>query len=169
MKKTRLIKIILKRTGALKFLTTYIIIFAGVSIGVWIVEPNIKTPIDSVWYCFSVATTIGFGDITAVTILGRAMSIFLSICSILIINCHFSYSHLFGGFGIRSSCCHYYFFVCRCNRLIRSFLLHRHCCNGSTWKLGNASPAFGDDIFLIRLFRGDWGNRSGIRLCLCGS
>lgn len=86
MKKTRLIKIILKRTGALKFLTTYIIIFAGVSIGVWIVEPNIKTPIDSVWYCFSVATTIGFGDITAVTILGRAMSIFLSICSILIIS-----------------------------------------------------------------------------------
>ena len=85
MKKTRLIKIILKRTGALKFLTTYIIIFAGVSIGVWIVEPNIKTPIDSVWYCFSVATTIGVGDITAVTILGRAMSIFLSICSILII------------------------------------------------------------------------------------
>lgn len=85
MKKTRLIKIILKRTGALKFLTTYIIIFAGVSIGVWIVEPNIKTPIDSVWYCFSVATTIGFGDITDVTILGRAMSIFLSICSILII------------------------------------------------------------------------------------
>ena len=85
MKKTRLIKIILKRTGALKFLTTYIIIFAGVSIGVWIVEPNIKTPIDSVWYCFSVATTIGFGDMTAVTILGRAMSIFLSICSILII------------------------------------------------------------------------------------
>jgi voltage-gated potassium channel len=85
MKKTRLIKIILKRTGALKFLTTYIIIFAGVSIGVWIVEPNIKTLIDSVWYCFSVATTIGFGDITAVTILGRAMSIFLSICSILII------------------------------------------------------------------------------------
>lgn len=85
MKKTRLIKIILKRTGALKFLTTYIIIFAGVSIGVWIVEPNIKTPIDSVWYCFSVATTIGFGDIAAVTILGRAMSIFLSICSILII------------------------------------------------------------------------------------
>ena len=85
MKRTRLIKIILKRTGALKFLTTYIIIFAGVSIGIWIVEPNIKTPIDSVWYCFSVATTIGFGDITAVTILGRAMSIFLSICSILII------------------------------------------------------------------------------------
>ncbi len=85
MKKTRLIKIVLKRTGALKFLTTYIIIFACVSVGVWIVEPNITRFFDSVWYCFSVATTIGFGDITAVTLLGRAMSIFLSICSILIV------------------------------------------------------------------------------------
>ena len=85
MKKTRLIKIVLKRTGALKFLTTYIIIFACVSVGVWIVEPNITKLFDSVWYCFSVATTIGFGDITAVTLLGRAMSIFLSICSILIV------------------------------------------------------------------------------------
>lgn len=34
---------------------------------------------------FQRSHTIGFGDITAVTILGRAMSIFLSICSILII------------------------------------------------------------------------------------
>ena len=85
MKKTRLIKIVLKRTGALKFLTTYIIIFACVSVGVLIVEPNITKLFDSVWYCFSVATTIGFGDITAVTLLGRAMSIFLSICSILIV------------------------------------------------------------------------------------
>ena len=62
MKKTRLIKIILKRTGALKFLTTYIIIFAGVSIGVWIVEPNIKTPIDSVWYCFCLLYTSDAAD-----------------------------------------------------------------------------------------------------------
>lgn len=47
MKKTRLIKIVLKRTGALKFLTTYIIIFACVSVGVWIIEPNIKSIFDS--------------------------------------------------------------------------------------------------------------------------
>lgn len=85
MKKTRLIKIVLKRTGALKFLTTYVIIFACVSVAVFIVEPNINSLFDSVWYCFSVATTIGFGDITAVTVLGRAVSIFLSICSILIV------------------------------------------------------------------------------------
>ena len=50
-----------------------------------IVEPNINRLIDSLWYSFSVATTIGFGDITAVTLIGRILSIFLSICSILII------------------------------------------------------------------------------------
>ena len=85
MKKTRLLKIVLKRTGAFKLLCTYIVVFVAVSIGIMIVEPNINRLIDSLWYSFSVATTIGFGDITAVTIIGRILSIFLSICSILII------------------------------------------------------------------------------------
>ena len=85
MKKTRLLKIVLKRTGALKLLCSYIVVFVAVSIGIMIVEPNINRLIDSLWYSFSVATTIGFGDITAVTLIGRILSIFLSICSILII------------------------------------------------------------------------------------
>nr|WP_296077430.1 potassium channel family protein [uncultured Ruminococcus sp.] len=85
MKKTRLLKIVLKRTGAFKLLCTYIVVFVAVSIGIMIVEPNINRLIDSLWYSFSVATTIGFGDITAVTLIGRILSIFLSICSILII------------------------------------------------------------------------------------
>lgn len=85
MKKTRLLKMVFKQTGALQLLISYIIVFATVSVGVWIVEPHIDSLFDSVWYCFSVATTIGFGDITAVTFLGRAMSIFLSVCSVLII------------------------------------------------------------------------------------
>lgn len=85
MKKTRLLKMIFKQTGAFRLLVGYVIIFAAVSVGIWIVEPHIDTLFYSVWYSFSVATTIGFGDITAVTFLGRAMSIFLSLCSVLII------------------------------------------------------------------------------------
>lgn len=85
MKKTRIMRIVLKRTGALKLLCSYIFIFIGVSIGIWIVEPNITRLVDSLWYSFSVATTIGFGDITSVTLIGRILSVFLSICSILII------------------------------------------------------------------------------------
>lgn len=59
-------------------------IFA-VSVAIWIFEPNITRLFDSIWYCFSVATTIGLGDVLATTLVGRVLSIFLSICSILII------------------------------------------------------------------------------------
>lgn len=85
MKRKRLLKIVLRQTGAIKLLSAYVIIFGLVSFGLWLIEPNIKSFADSLWYSFSVATTIGFGDITAVTLIGRGLSIFLSICSILII------------------------------------------------------------------------------------
>lgn len=55
------------------------------SVAIWIFEPNITRLFDSIWYCFSVATTIGLGDVLATTLVGRVLSIFLSICSILII------------------------------------------------------------------------------------
>lgn len=57
----------------------------AVSVAIWIFEPNITRLFDSIWYCFSVATTIGLGDVLATTLVGRVLSIFLSICSILII------------------------------------------------------------------------------------
>lgn len=86
MKKTQLLRIVFKQTGALKLLLSYVVVFVSVSVGIWIVEPHIESLFDSIWYCFSVATTIGFGDITATTFLGRALSIFLSVCSVLIIS-----------------------------------------------------------------------------------
>lgn len=85
LKKTRLLKIVLKRTGAIKLLCSYVIVFFAVSVAIWIFEPNITRFFDSIWYCFSVATTIGLGDVLATTLVGRVLSIFLSICSILII------------------------------------------------------------------------------------
>lgn len=85
MKKRKVIGIVLKRTGAVKLLFSYLIIFAAVSVVIWIVEPAVPRFIDGLWYCYSVATTIGFGDITAVTVIGRILSVFLSVCSILII------------------------------------------------------------------------------------
>lgn len=85
LKKTKLLKIVLKRTGAIKLLCSYVIVFFAVSVAIWIFEPNITRLFDSIWYCFSVATTIGLGDVLATTLVGRVLSIFLSICSILII------------------------------------------------------------------------------------
>ena len=50
-----------------------------------IIEPNINNLGDGIWYCFSVMSTIGFGDISAVTPAGRILSIILSLYSILIV------------------------------------------------------------------------------------
>lgn len=85
MQKSKMIWKILKRTGADKLLCGYISIFTAISIVLVLIEPNIHSFGDSVWFCFSVMTTIGFGDLTAVTTIGRILVISLSIYSILII------------------------------------------------------------------------------------
>ena len=38
---------------------------------------------DSLWYCFTVVTTIGFGDLTAKTLIGRVVSVFLGMYGIV--------------------------------------------------------------------------------------
>jgi len=61
-------------------LLTTIIFF---SIVLQTVEPNINNFPDALWYCFAVVTTIGFGDITAVTPLGRVLTVILGLYGII--------------------------------------------------------------------------------------
>ena len=85
MKNNKIIWRVLKRTGTDKLLYGYICLFTMISIIIMIIEPNINNIGDSIWYCFSVMSTIGFGDISAVTPTGRVLSIVLSLYSILIV------------------------------------------------------------------------------------
>ena len=48
-------------------------------------EDNMADYWDALWYSFALVTTIGFGDITASTMIGRALSVFLGIYGIVVV------------------------------------------------------------------------------------
>ena len=85
IKKFRILRQSLRIAGADKVLFAYILFYILVSVLMWRIEPNIATFADSLWYCFAVATTIGFGDIAAVSGAGRVLTVVLSVYSIAVI------------------------------------------------------------------------------------
>lgn len=85
VKRSKIMWRVLKRMGADRFLYSYIIIFIAIATAITVIEPDVKSVFDGLWYCFSVATTIGFGDIVVTTVISKVLSVVLSVCSILII------------------------------------------------------------------------------------
>ena len=74
-----------KTAGADKIIGGYLIWFFASAIPVWLIEPNIKSYGDSLWFCFASATSIGYGDYVAVTIVGRIITVILTVYSIAVI------------------------------------------------------------------------------------
>lgn len=85
MKKLKLLWRILKSVQADKIFIGFIMFNLVVAIGIQMVEPNINTYGDALWYCFTVITTIGFGDLTVVTVIGRVLTGVLSMYGIIVV------------------------------------------------------------------------------------
>lgn len=84
MKRKRLWHIIktTKVIEELVILSITMFVFAFVLL---LVEPNIITFGDAIWYTFSVVTTIGFGDVVVITLVGRMLSVILGIFGIFMV------------------------------------------------------------------------------------
>ena len=75
----------LVETRADRIIYGFLAFFLISSFIVWLAEPGIKTYWDAIWYMYSVFSTAGFGDLVAVTVIGRILSIVLSVYTILVV------------------------------------------------------------------------------------
>ena len=85
MKKLRVLRAVLKRTNTNKLLLSFFLFYLADAFVIFLVEPNITSYWDALWYSYSVFSTCGFGDEVAVTVVGRILCVLLTIVTILIV------------------------------------------------------------------------------------
>lgn len=78
------VKIIIK-TFALEILFGLLALIVAFSLILMMEEPTMHYFPDALWYCFTVVTTIGFGDFYATTLIGRLVTVVLGIYGIIVV------------------------------------------------------------------------------------
>lgn len=85
MKKLRILKAILIRTHAVNILFGYLVFIFLAAFAIQILEPDIQSYSDALWYCYAVLSTVGFGDIVVTTWIAKIISVIVTVYSILVI------------------------------------------------------------------------------------
>lgn len=76
---------IIRKTFAAEILFGLALLIVAFSYVFYTLEAGMPTYGDALWYCFSVVTTIGFGDITAVGPICRVLTVILGIYGIIVV------------------------------------------------------------------------------------
>ena len=79
------IRKIIRKTYAAEILSGMVLLILAFSLVFPQIETQIKTFGDALWYCFTLVTTIGFGDMTATHPIGRILSVILGLYGIVIV------------------------------------------------------------------------------------
>lgn len=77
---------IVQNTYAVEIISGLLMLIMSFSWILVIVEDGIHSYKDALWYCFALVTTIGFGDISAASDLGRVLSVVLGIYGIIVVS-----------------------------------------------------------------------------------
>ena len=85
MKRIKVLGCVLKRTRADKIIIGFIIFIFAIAAVIQLVEPDINRYGDALWYCYAVISTAGFGDVVAVTFIGKMCSVLLTIYSLFVV------------------------------------------------------------------------------------
>ena len=74
-----------RETYAAEIIGGLLLLIFAISYILRFLEPNMESLKDGLWYCFAIVTTIGFGDITATTAIGRILSVILGMYGIVVV------------------------------------------------------------------------------------
>ena len=85
MKKLKILWGILRHTHADRILLGFVLFLLTDAAIIQIVEPDINRYGDALWYCYAVISTAGFGDIVAVTLIGKTCSVLLTIYTLFVV------------------------------------------------------------------------------------
>lgn len=76
---------VVKKTYATEIIFGLVLLILSFSWVLVYMDPNFSRYTDALWYCFAVVTTIGFGDMTAASTVGRILSVVLGMYGIIVV------------------------------------------------------------------------------------
>ena len=87
MRRLKMLWHIIQVTGFTRFCSEFCDLCFGSGGVLFLVEPAITNYGDGLWYAFVTSTTVGYGDLLAVTLIGRITSVFLTIYGLIFFGC----------------------------------------------------------------------------------
>lgn len=76
---------IVRKTYTVEILLGLLLLMVAFSFVFVSYEDSMETIFDALWYCFAVVTTTGFGDLAAVTLVGRILTVILGFYGIVVV------------------------------------------------------------------------------------
>lgn len=76
---------VIRETYATEIISGLLLLIFAFSSILKYIEPGLNSLADALWYCFAIVTTIGFGDFTATTFVGRVLSVILGMYGIIVV------------------------------------------------------------------------------------
>lgn len=81
----KLLRAVLRNTGLARATWVFLATFVAASALLALVDPDVDGFGDALWCCFQSVTTIGYGDITVTSAVGRIIVVALSVVGILFV------------------------------------------------------------------------------------
>ena len=77
---------VVRKTNAAEILFGMLLLIIAFSLAFPILEESIPNFSSALWYSFAIISTIGFGDVAAVSVLGRVLSAILGLCGLVVVS-----------------------------------------------------------------------------------